>query len=156
MVTPHSDFLNTYVPELLDRFSLSCEQDDTCMEYHLFSKRTRQEVSKNLIISCNTCSRSLYVSKFYPEIYTRLESKFLSAACFYLIVHHAVNTYQLANCCKVNLETDRDVYRDFYAKLKEFDFKILYNRPSDQVSLRGEYHRYSIQRHMISSHCPDH
>lgn len=104
-----------------------------------------RRISKNLVVSHDLFSGSLYISKFYPEIFREVNCKYLSAACFYLIVHHAANIFCLSDNCCVNLETETAVYDNFYSRLNDFDFKIIYNRPSDRVFLTGQYHERSFQ-----------
>lgn len=158
MIKPVSDatdfsFLKQHIPKLLNRFSLSYEKnDDTCIEYFLFSKERRIEISRSLIVSYEVFSKSLYVSKFYPEIYKELNCKYLSAACFYLMAHHAVKEFCLADNCCVNLEAEEPVFDQFYSRLNDFDFKIQCNRPSNQLYLRGHYHKMPLSTTMITLH----
>lgn len=150
-VTNESEFLSTHVPRLLNNFILSYYRDDTCVEYFLYSKKKQKQISKNLIVSHEIFSHSLYVSKFYPELYKELQCKYLSAACFYMISHHAIRLFQLKDNCDVNLEARLHVFERFYAKLKEFNFKICYNRPSDHVYVKGHYHAFPFSTEMITS-----
>lgn len=147
-----SRFMLIHIPELLARFSLSYEMDDTCIEYYLFSKEKLAEISRSLIVSYEIFSKSLYVSKFYPEIYREMNCKYLSAACFYLMAHHAVRQFHLAENCCVNLETENNVFDTFYSRLNDFEFKIQCNRPSNRVYLRGHYHEIPFSTNMISIH----
>ncbi len=147
-----SQFLVINLPLLLKRFALSYEQDDSCLEYFLYSKEKMRQISKNLIISHDLFSKSLYVSKFYPELFRELNCKYLSAACLYLMVHHAVKIFHLSDHCCVNLETDTVVFNNFYSRLNDFDFKITYNRPSERVSLRGHYHEIPFNTDEVIQH----
>lgn len=119
------------------------------MEYVLHKHTSKKQISKSLIISHEIFPNSLYVSKFYPEIYTQINCKYLSATCFYMIVHHAATTFDLPDHCNVNLETDRTVYNDFYARLDDFCFKICYARPAEHVYVRGTYKLMSFPINMI-------
>ncbi len=144
-----SQFLLTHIPELLKRFTLLYQKDDSCIEYFLFSKEKNIEISKSLILSHNMFSHSINVSKFYPEIYKEICCKYLSAACFYLIVHHAANKFHMADTCSVGLEAEKKVFESFYSKLNDFNFKINYNRPAKKVCLKGRYQKYSFKTDMI-------
>lgn len=144
-----SQFLLTYVPLLLGQFFLTYEQDDDCVEYFLYSRKKQMRISKNLIVSHDVFSHSLYVSKFYPEIYKELSSKYLSAACFYMMARHAVGLFHLADNCRVHLEAETAVFENFYLKLKEFQFKIRYNRPACRVAAEGNYHAFPFSTDMI-------
>ena len=148
-----SKFLTVQIPKLLQRFSISYEKnDDTCIEYFLFSKEKLCEISRSLILSHELFSKSLYISKFYPEIYKELNCKYLSAACFYIIAHHAASQFHLTDNCCVNLETDNSVFESFYSRLNDFRFKVHCSRPCDKVYLRGHYHKMGFQTDMIGTH----
>ena len=146
------EFLMIQMPVLLNRFSFEYEQDDSCVEYFLYSKDTARQISKTLIVSHDLFSGSLYVSKFYPEINKEVHCKYLSAACFYMMAHHAVKLFHLADNCCVNLETDAGVFEKFYSRLDDFHFKINYTRPTDRVCLKGRYHKLPLGTGMIHRH----
>ncbi|MCG8619558.1 MAG: hypothetical protein MI802_25330 [Desulfobacterales bacterium] len=133
-------FMDVQIPLLEKRFSLSYYRDQTCIEYFLESRERHEQISKNLILSWDTTKQGLYVSKFYPELFRETASRYLSAACFYLMVHHAVHEFHLRDECPVWLETDTGVFRNFYAKLREFDFHVAYARVGEKVCLSGIYH----------------
>lgn len=145
-----SQFLATYIPLLLNRFSLSYKKEFSCIEYFLYSKEKMVEISKALIVSHELFSNSIYVSKFYPEINKELNCKYLSAACFYLTTHHAVKTFHLPDNCCINLEAEIKVFNEFYSRLKDFDFRICYSRPSERVCLKGRYHEHPFSTDMIT------
>lgn len=105
-----NNFLNQQIPRLNNRFLLTFSRDDTCMEYFLRDRHTGKQISKTLIASHEVFSGSLYISKFYPELYRQINCKYLSAACFYLMVHHAASAFQLLDKCRVNRETDQAVF----------------------------------------------
>lgn len=136
-----TSFLEKVIPELMDRFVIDYSMDTTCMEYYLHTRDRKMLISKSMIISHSLCSNSVYVSKFYPEIYRELNCKYLSAACFYMIIHHAADHFHLNDGCLVNLESETAVFERFYSRLREFDFRIKYHRPTDRVSAEGRYMR---------------
>ncbi|WP_022665883.1 hypothetical protein [Desulfospira joergensenii] len=150
MTLPHrSPFLTRQIPILLSRFSISFEQELSCLEYFLSTPKDPRPFSRSLVVSHETFSDSLYVSKFYPEIYKELNCKYLSAACFYMIIHHAVSMFHLPDRCRVNLETDTGVFQKFYSRLNDFNFKICYTRPAEKVYLRGNYCETEFKVNMI-------
>ncbi len=151
MVNPFS-FLMVQIPIFLKRFEISYAQDSSCIEYFLYSKEKEKQISRSLIVSHEIYSGSIYVSKFYPEIYKELNCKYLSAACFYMIIHHAAHIFHTANHCCVNLETENSVFEHFYSRLNDFDFKIFHPRPLEKVSLRGHYHSIPMGTEMIKAH----
>lgn len=78
-----------------------------------------------------------------------MNCRYLSAACFYMIIHHAAGLFLLPDLCHVNLETDQGIYKKFYARLNEFDFKICYTRPAERVYVRGKYKQLPFPTNMI-------
>jgi len=144
MVPENTQFLSTYIHLLEKRFSLSYFQDYSCAEYFLDSRDTGRHVSENLILSRDDRSNGLYISKFYPRLVQEETSKYLSAACFYLMVQHAAHLFHLKDLCTVWLETDTLVYKDFYAKLREFEFDIARVRIGGKVCLKGVFHDLPI------------
>ncbi len=97
-----------------------------------------------MILSWDTRAKGLYISKFYPRLYLESASKYLSAACFYLMIFHAVHEFHLKDECMVWLETDCGVFQDFYSKLKEFDFVVSRSRVGGRVCLKGVFHDLSL------------
>ena len=144
MAFAESLFLATQIPLLENRFVLSYFQDSSCVEYFLDEMGTGRHVSKNLITSWDTRSEGIYVSKFYPQLFLESGSRYLSAACFYLIVRHGVELFHLQDLCTVWLETDIRVFEDFYVKLKEFEFSIASARVGDRVCLKGNFHNLPV------------
>lgn len=143
-------FMDVHVPIFLNRFSLSYHRDGSCIEYFLYSKEKQEEISTELIISHDTHANALYVSKFYPEIYKQPLRKYMSAACFFLMVHHAALTSGIHKDCFISLETRNPVFDSFYSKLKDFEFSIKYRRASDNCNVRGNYHFLHIDTSMIT------
>ncbi len=144
-----SGFLNRQVPILFERFCLFFEKEATCIEYFLCTQKRLRPVSRSLIVSHEVFSGSIYVSKFYPEIHRELNCKYLSAAFFYIMVHHAAGQFLLPDHCRVNLETDDEVFHRFYSRLNDFDFRICYDWPCEKVYLRGHYRQTRFPTDMI-------
>ena len=142
-------FLTTHISLLEKRFCLSYARDFSCVEYFLDSIETSEQISENLILSWDTRSKGIYVSKFYPKLCLETASKYLSAACFYLIVFHAVHEFHLKDECTVWLETDTDVFQNFYSKLKEFEFRVSSARVGNRVCLKGIFHDLPIHTRPI-------
>jgi len=142
-------FMETQVKRLMSRFSLSYIRDDTCVEYFLQDARNRNLVSMNLVLSHDRFAGGLYVSKFYPQLFLTPDHRFLSAACFYLMVHHSAGVFGLADHCRVSLETDTSVFEEFYSRLPEFHFRIAHHRPGRRVCLCGSYQHLPIDATII-------
>jgi hypothetical protein len=143
-------FMEIQVKRLLERYFLTCAQEDTCLEYFLWDVKTRHLVSLNLILSHDRFARGIYVSKFYPRLFLERDPRFLSAACFYLMIHHSAGIFGLSDHCRVSLETDNDVFEEFYSRLADFHFRIAHYRPGTHVCLNGIYHCLPIDRKIVT------
>ena len=143
-------FMEIQVKRLLERYFMTCARDDTCVEYFLWDAKTRHLISLNLILSHDRFARGLYVSKFYPQLFLEHDPRFLSAACFYLMVHHSAGIFGLSDHCRVSLETENDVFEDFYSRLADFHFKIVHYRTGTHVCLNGTYHCLSFDRKIVT------
>lgn len=143
-------FMEIQVKRLLGRYFLTCAIEDTCMEYFLWDAKTRNLVSLNLILSHDRFSRGIYISKFYPQLFLTPDSRFLSAACFYLMVHHSAGMFGLPDHCRISLETDIPVFEAFYSRLADFHFRIARHRPGTHVCLNGTYQWLPIDRKIVA------
>ncbi|MCP4118812.1 MAG: YkgJ family cysteine cluster protein [Desulfobacteraceae bacterium] len=142
-------FMDIQVPTFLDRFSLSYLRDGSCIEYFLHSKEKEMEISTELILSYDSHSKSLNVSKFYPELNKEPIHKYMSAACLFLMIHHAASVFGIHRDSFIFLETRNRVFEDFYSRLKDFGFLIHHERTGDNCNVRGIYHMLPIETSMI-------
>jgi hypothetical protein len=145
-----SPFMEIQVKRLLARYFLTFARQDTCMEYFLWDVKTRNLVSLNLILSHDRFSKGMYISKFYPRLFMECEPRFLSAACFFLMVHHSAGVFDLADHCRISLETEEKVFDHFYSRLIDFHFTITRHRPAGRVCLSGSYPCLPIARKIIN------
>ena len=143
-------FMEIQVPLFFQRFSLSYTKDGKCIEYFLYSKEKKHEISTALIVSHDVFSNSINVSKFYPEIYKESTSKYMSAACFFLMMHHSAALFDIHCDCGICLETKRMVFDAFYGRLKDFDFNIHRHHVSDNCNVWGHYHDFPLETTMIT------
>ena len=143
-------FMAIQVKRLLERYFLTFTREDTCMEYFLWDVKTRDLVSLNLMLSHDRFSKGIYISKFYPRLFRQFEPRFLSAACFYLMVHHSAGVFNLADHCRISLETEEKVFDDFYSRLIDFHFTIACHRPASRVCLNGSYPCLPIARKIMN------
>ena len=139
----------TNVPLFLKRFALSYLKEDACIEYFLNDRSTRETISFALILSCNPVTRNLHVSRFYPEIYLQPESRYLSAVCFYLLIHHCAAVYALDAGCRITLETVPTISSSFYRRLKDFNFHESNRGLGNVVHLTSEISHLPVDTSMI-------
>jgi hypothetical protein len=139
----------TNVPLFLKRFTLSYFKEGACIEYFINDRSTRETISFALIFSCDPVTRNLHVSRFYPEIYLQPDSQYLSAACFYLLIHHCAAVYALDAACRITLETVPTISSSFYRRLKDFNFRESSRGLGNVVYLTSDINRLPIDTSMI-------
>ncbi|MEZ4524735.1 MAG: hypothetical protein R2941_02295 [Desulfobacterales bacterium] len=142
--------MKIHVPELLSRYRISCCVEDRCIEYVLTDRISGEDISHELLFSLNLFSGQIHVSKFYPEIYKQPSPKYLSAACFYLLIHHFARSFHLERDFPIFLQTRISVFHHFYALLKDFDFQICRVHPGDNVDLCSRYCPRQVDISMIT------
>lgn len=147
---PGCSFMEIQVPAFFRRFSLSYRKDGRCIEYFLYSREKKHEISTSLIVSYDVYAKAINVSKFYPEIYKESFSRYMSAACFFMMMHHAAGLFDIHCDCSICLETRAMVFKSFYQRLKDFDFIIHQCRISDNCNVRGRYHDFPVETGMIT------
>ncbi len=126
---PASAFMQQVLPLLLERYCLSCMADGDCMEYWLTDRTHCVEISQNLMLSRNRFARRIEIIRFYPELHKQPNTKYFSAACFYLLVHHFAGFHGIAGDHKVFVRTQPEIFARFYQSLGDFDF-----RPQSQLA----------------------
>lgn len=149
---PESIFMHRNIALFLERFDLSYYREDGCIEYFLRSPLSSETISTALIICYNPSSKDLHVSRFYPEIYQLPDSKYLSAACFYLMVQHCAGLLHLDETCHISLETVGRVSDRFYRRLGDFDFHVHRRMIGDVVELTSGIIVTTVDTSMIHTH----
>ncbi len=149
MASIESPFAKENVLRLLSRYELSYYREDNCIEYFIADKNTHEQISYAIIFSLNRDSKELHVSKFCPELYKQIDAKYLSAACFYILIHHFGNIYHLGKHYSITLETRRATYKAFFSRLKDFD--LLTQGPTlfKTVAVIGDYPALDVNTSMI-------
>lgn len=143
-------FMEIHAPAFFQRFSLSYKNDGASIEYFLYSKKKKHKISTGLIVSHDVSSNSMNVSKFYPEIYKESIPKYMSAACFFLMMHHAAGVFGIHSDCNISIETKHLVFESFYQRLKDFDFVVHRHHVSKDCNVRGCYHDFPVETAMIT------
>ncbi|MDM8538883.1 hypothetical protein QUF70_19170 [Desulfobacterales bacterium HSG17] len=131
---------------------MTYHQEDTCIEYFLCRKTFVDPISSALIFSYNAATKVLHVSRFHPELNQEENSKYLSAACFYLLIHHCVDIYSLDDTCRIRLETVPNIFNDFYGRLKDFNFSIRKQGLGNVVELISDIVPLIVDTSMIKAH----
>jgi hypothetical protein len=142
----------TNIPLFLRRFSLSYFKEDSCIEYFISKRFSDETISSSLIFSYNAIKKDLHVSRFYPDLYPLSNSKYMSAACFYLLIHHCAESYSLDDSCRISLETVPMIGDGFYRKLGDFSFHENKSGLGNVVELVSKIIRVSVDTSMIKEH----
>jgi hypothetical protein len=142
-ITPclcESDFINEHLHEFIDRFDLGCFTEGLCSNYYITDHKDHHRISSSLVLSLNTFARRIHVSRFYPEIYKEAMPKYMSATCFYMLVHHFAQSFHLDRRYTIYLETRTEIFHAFYEKLDDFDLAIKKEGiGSGNVDILGHY-----------------
>jgi hypothetical protein len=144
-----SFFMKRNIRILLSRYDFSFLREDRCMEYFIMDKKKMKDVSNALIMSLDLFKKNIHVAKFYPELYKQLNSKYMSAACFYLLVHHFGQYFHLDGTYHIDLETTPNVFHEFYEKLKDFHLHITTFGLGHTVYVLSDYTPVQINTDLI-------
>lgn len=152
--TCESSFIKSHLTEFTGHFSLEYSNEGCCNYYHIFDKKDHREISSSLVLSLNKFAKQIHVSRFYPELMHEPCHKFMSATCFYLLVHHFAQCFDIEEGYKIYLETKSDVYQGFYQKLKDFSLKIKKDGlGSGNVDVWGDYHPVPCRVDSLCTRC---
>lgn len=149
---PASLFMLKNVPLFFKRFGLSYYLEGACIEYFISSLLSFETISSALVVSYNPLKKDLNISRFYPELYKLPDSKYLSAACFYLMIQHSAAVFALNGRCHISLETVPKVCDCFYKKLGDFNFAVCRHGIGNVVELISDIIPSEVDTRMIGVH----
>lgn len=152
IIQSQSKFMQEHIPVFLERFLIEYYKENPCIEYFVYDRKTGNTISSSVVLSYNSLSNDLHVSRFHPELYLEIDSKYMSAVCFYLIIHHSMASFSLDNTCHISLETKPTIGDDFYKKLKDFNFQIRKYGLGNVVELVSDTGKGSIDTSIIKEH----
>lgn len=144
-----SNFMATQVARLCNAFGFSYSREKDCVEYQIFSRRTGDIVSRSLVFSINRFSKMIHVSRFYPELNKQPDTHYLSAATFYLLIHHMGQLYGLNREYGIFLQCQTAVFHQFYEKLKDFDLLMLRATIASSADIAGTYRPSTVDTALI-------
>lgn len=149
MASIESPFMKENVSRLLSRYELRYYQECDCIEYFITDKDTGEQVSYSIVLCLDTHSKEIHVSRFCPELYKETDSRYLSAACFYLLIHHFGETYHLDDRYHISLETRPATYKRFFSRLRDFDLRNQGLKLCGTAAVVGEYPPLDVNTSMI-------
>jgi hypothetical protein len=146
---PVSKFIQEKLPVLLRRYEISYCKEADCIEYFITDKKTHEQISYALVLSLNKFSKQINVGRFCPELYKEPHCKYLSAACFYLLIHHFAKIYHLSEGYGIYLETKPATYKKFFSMLKDFNLKVKRIILCNTAEVCDVYHQDNIDTSMV-------
>ncbi|MDD5457155.1 MAG: hypothetical protein PHV30_08995 [Candidatus Margulisbacteria bacterium] len=92
--------------------------------YVMSDKVTGQITANDMMILYDEKEKAIKVQTFYPNLHTKPNSKGLSAACFYILLHHFAEYFNYPAGTKIwAVMTEGDkAFEKFYSKLRDFKF----------------------------------
>lgn len=153
MVT-ESAFINKNAARLFHRFSVSFRYEYCCADYYIESLKTGRCVSKEILFTLDRLENRMVVSRFYPELFIRDDSHYLSATCFYLMIHHFRRLNQCAAGVGIYLTARPAVLKQFYEKLMDFDFHAQGLSADPYWQATSTIGRTNVDTSMITPHMP--
>lgn len=144
-----SPFILEQVNRLLRRYSLSYCEEGQRIEYFVTDRHCGEDVSFSLVLTNNIFSHRIHVCKFYPGLYRQTRSKYLSAATFFLIIHHFAKHYAIGTGYMIFLQSQQTVFSQFYSTLKDFSFRIIHEGQGMNVNVISPYHPHDVDTSMI-------
>lgn len=148
-------FIESNIRIFLGRYDISFYREDRCIEYFIMDQKTGEYISKNLVISLDIHKKNIHIAKFYPELYKQFNSKYMSASCFYLLVHHFGRQYNLDETYHIDLETTPEVFHEFYEKLKDFHLHITTFGLGNTVNVLSDYEPVQLDTSPIHQCCDE-
>ena len=144
-----SDFIRAQIAHLLHRFAISFRRTDDTTEYFITSRRTGHQISYAIVFLHDRSAHCLHISKFFPELMRRENSKYLSAACFFLLVQHFAQHTAPDACHHISLKAQSRIFDTFYSRLKDFEFEIWKDRGGETLEYRSDYSPLAVDTSMI-------
>ncbi|MBS3758463.1 MAG: hypothetical protein KGY61_07345 [Desulfobacterales bacterium] len=149
-----SEFIRQTLPGLRDRYVITYLAEGDCIEYFLTDRATGEEISQNLVISLNRFARRIEIIRFYPELHRQPDTKFFSATCFYLLVHHFAQYFGIPPNHKVFVRTQPEVFTRFYQSLRDFDFSPQ-SQIANTIDLLSDFTHTDVDTSMIKEKSAD-
>jgi hypothetical protein len=143
-------FIDENTPLLLSRFSLSYHREFSCVDYYVKSIETGLCISKDILFSLDRIERRIVVSRFYPELAKQEHSKYLSATCFFLMIHHFAKIVNVTSEFDMYLTAKPLVFRSFYEKLKDFHFHVQGPKTETYLQVASALDRVVVDTSMIT------
>ncbi|KPJ99304.1 MAG: hypothetical protein AMJ60_05440 [Desulfobacterales bacterium SG8_35] len=147
--TGSSAFMVSHLPDFFDRFGINFTIDGPQLEYFVYEKKNGLDVSRSLTICLDEPGGEIRMMTFYPALSMHQGCRFLSAACFFMVMQHFANFRHIASGCQILIETRKGVFDAFYALLKDFVHIVICGK-GDRVVIQNSFLPLGMDTSMIS------
>ena len=144
-----SAFMISHLPEFFDHFGINYTIDGPQFEYFIYDIKNSQDISCSITLNYDEAALQINFMSFYPGIFQQKGCRYLSAVCFFLIIHHFANFHHIGPGCRILFNTRQGVFDNFYALLKDFDFHVLVCGEEDRVDVESLFIPMAIDTSMI-------
>lgn len=144
-----SPFMLAHLPDFFDHFGINFCIDGPQLEYFVYQKKTGLDISCSLTVNFDYKVSQINVMTFYPGLYLHSGTRYLSAVCFFMIMQHFSNFYNIKYNCRICLNTRKSVFDVFYASLKDFNFHIQLHGKEDFIAIESSFLSLNIDTKMI-------
>lgn len=145
----NSAFISLHAPFLLDRFRLSYRFEFSSADYFIADIATGRIISKDILFFFDRLKHHVVVSRFYPELSKQDDAKYLSATCFFLMIHHFRRVAGVSSGFDIQLNATPSTFSGFYDKLKDFNFTMQGSQTDDYVQCSSVLNRSGADTSMI-------
>jgi len=149
-LTGCSDFMASHLPEFFEHFGIDYTIDGPQSEYFVFNIKDHLDISCSLTLNFDEAAAQINFMTFYPGIFLQKGCRYLSAVCFFLVIHHFANFHHIGPGCRIFFNTRQGVFDTFYAHLNDFNFLILACGEEDRVDVQSLFIPLVIDTSMIS------
>jgi hypothetical protein len=132
-------FIEQMASCLMRRYNLSCLSNDSFNSYFIKDKKTEEIISRELVLTLDMFSKEIHVSRFYPELKSKPMCKYLSAACFYLLIQHFASEKHLDETYHISLDCTPEVFSSFYTRLPDFHFTDTFRSPGRSICAVSDF-----------------
>jgi len=145
-----SAFMATHLPEFFDHFGIDYTIDGPQLEYFVYNRKDHLDISCSLTLNFDEAAGQINFMTFYPGIFLQKGCRYLSAVCFFLVLHHFANFHHVGAGCRIFFNSRQKVFDTFYALLQDFDFQVLAHGEEDRVDIQSIFMPLAIDTSMIS------
>lgn len=139
----------SHLPDFFDHFGINFSIDGPQVEYFVYQKKTGLDISCSLTVNFDDVAGQINVMTFYPGLCLHPGTRYLSAVCFFMLMHHYANFHNIESSCRICLNTQKAVFDTFYSSLKDFNFHIQLDGEKDRVGIESRFLSRGIDTSMV-------